>query len=712
MAIADVKDYQSLQRDILVRVTFAFAMNDYLTLQAGTTYRSTYALGFNIATAEENGSTVSVSNTAGAGGDLFEVTTSAAISSSNPLIGYFYLHYTSGPTVFLDRDDPTGAVSNLTEWKSGILRGLSIKDSISTVIDGRISSNSSSIALVDTALEIEDFLNYEHDDYGDFLNDISLSNQNVDIWLGLNNNFDLVFKGRIANVSFNGYNVTIALKDGLREFVSAAYCGDLESECIMKQANYANIDKNAIEGKPIRFFLGHLTPFQGKRATIANSSYSDRTVVVSSLPDAYNIDYQQAYGAAKNDKWVLGRFPSGQFNTASYTMAIVTQNRTTHGGNTWYQIWVSLADAKKCHPGMLVTVTYSDLTTAQVPVHSVSYIDSAGAPHQDNGFGWFSFVHTTNLSVTSPVTVDHSWGIVYKVTGGTWGSVIDNTNQIDQTNCTVTKTTTEAGHDLVSVELTGAVTPAAVDGETEFKFYAVCTDTVETHTMMEELVEGAGYTADATSFASSIAGKELVLAIPDTTTDTFPTYLQMISKVINSTFFNITFDTDEKVYLNNLGADIQTPPSVDYTLYEEDILDGSFSWSYITNNISPNIRITCNYFRDKVTAGELATNNRRRIFTNEEYILQKLHKTTQTKTYDSVDPNGWETFNASIQQVAYTPRRIYRFSLPMKYYDIQLGEKIVLDSSIKYVTNDRSMLVISITRSLVSVTVECYQEIN
>lgn len=397
MSYSDVQNNQSTSKFALVRIEPARWMNDLLTNAGGGIYTATLN-GFVVSQVKENGTNLSrVSTVSGSGQYSFNEQTGAisiypasAPSSSNSIVVFYYLFYTSQRTRSTN-EDPEDSTTSIRDWLPRIETSPSVNQSIENITDGFFEIDSSTIQLINNLSEFNNYLTI----YDSFYN------KEVKIWYCIDStdNIQKAFIGFVSRLSLEKNKVFLAVKNNFSRISLPALMGDSRAYNYWNLQDYSTLDPSK-NSEPIPFYFGRVSRYHHRSIGSQTTAYA---LDPTSLPEAVCLVYSDRTDTDKNRSWGLGRVSqyglqediysiSTVFHASSYTRLTISNPNTLFAGDviklligsagTEYQR-VLYVDSSNSYVFVdkATVATYTSLTCKGVSV----VINQSG----DNPSGWF-----------------------------------------------------------------------------------------------------------------------------------------------------------------------------------------------------------------------------------------------------------------------------------------------------------------------------------
>jgi hypothetical protein len=655
---------QSHKRDVLIKMNHIRDITDQLVLDSGSDwYIEDYNLDPYIIV--QSGFFL----TFGFTGTTLDVTTVYTPSDTNPVYAYHNAFLTNGTSKYLDKFDPTGAISDVVEWEPLLLTTPTVSQSSNDIIEGQVSISSSgfSVSL------LTDFAKY-------FGVDDSFYHANISYWYGFNDEYELFYEGIIEDHSLTSTKANFTVKSPLKKLKQTAYLSDDISNCVLRKSDYSGI-RNSDDGRPIPFYY----------ATSHYRSISKREVSVANyyeFPDANNCP--QVLGTSWTgeydipDDGIIGRFPHA-INDETITTTSITATTDAYGV-TVTKFNASLANLKKLVVGCKVLIAYSG-SSVHDTVIEINY--SGGyfiAQNSTSASLPISSVVRPGLQIFSTRTDSPEYRPDYYVVGSL--------------GYAQASTLLSTGHYLWSYTSLGS----NVSRKGQPHFFIAFVDTPTTHAdAMDEIVSSVGLTKNSTSFtnADSDFVADAYFSIPKFGENSYPSALEMVQNIAASTLSLLYFDNSSELNYDIVGS--ISGATADYEITEVDIIDNSIRKNTAYQDISSSYDIYNGMLLDgrwEAFGSSISGESLR------SKVLYDIDKTFSKEHYLSTIPSTNET---DIKNYITQKRLWYDFSLSPKFIKIQVGDVVEITTADINQGDPTKMLVIGYQKSIDKVMVTCLE---
>lgn len=642
MTFADEIEKVASERFSLVRLEPARQINNIWSSIGGGVFE--YEFTETVSRILEEGTSLTkttgiptVSGTWSQDGDDFTVyvypTDSSAVS-----IMYYYLFYTSD----YDRIYPVDVTAGSDIcWNGRITQDPSVGQSINNVANSfTLTSTTSAISLANADNEFQKFLTDED----------SFANKNARAWVVVNDEIDDIFTGKIVSLNIGIDSIGVNLNDGLNISLNEpAYYGEPVDEAIITLDSYSDSPISSIN-KPIPLIFGETNQHRISALRGANTILNSFLLTDSSY-EAINVDKEF------NLEWVVCRIPdendiySYTFGGTSFPESINFDIIETSAGSRLGIVcdFDGFAqDSTDVEIGDTFTYTtasgtYNAVVINVTPGGTVEFIS-------DNRTDT-SPMSVTAVSTTTKnplVRVEDSGQGYILIPGDQYTTTITS-----QTNTKLITIDIEANIgralSVEAIRLRG-VTPTPIIQDVRLQMgsnsrvkWRIRTDNVlKNHSdVLKNIVENAGYTTDATSFAASKASFDANVAfsipfIGENKINKLNTYIQ---RILSSTIAAIYIDSDGIVHYDLLSA-----PSAGDEISDDDYFMGSLQTKLSYRDIATKVSWNNVHSYDSAEGFNLGTSKDYPInmtlldpnITSENDDAQFLHETTSTDFIDHV----------------------------------------------------------------------------
>lgn len=673
MSFTTALELQASSRFVLVRMSPARYANDDLVLTGGV-YQMTFAQPVRLVT--RNGTTlteVSVTPTVNDtwrwdNGILYVKLASAPNPTTNIIIANYYLFYTSATDV-MTYQTPDDSATAVRQWEPRVSRIPSFGASFGNILAGVFTFADGGMTIENGDGAFQPFLT---------AND-SFNDKPIDVWMCIDDvaNIRRVYQGKIKSIDLTPTDVSISFYDAFSTLGQTAMMGDtrFESFFLATSSSKPNMDVSK-SGAPCRYVAGW------SNRSLVQSYYGGRTIV-NFVPeidyrmfdgdDAVNVNFTSNAATSVNRSWGLGRIPGTLrmssvgaiqaigFMTAEIIFGYVLIRFASHNydvGDTFE--WVQGGVTKR---GL---VTRAD----DFQYLGVTYNLCVYEPASSSGY--------PNFQVTSTVTSKKKIAIAIV------GDLLNDYRRPQQlmldTDFAVTQVTTSGGNTYVEVTLANNFengkplfydpsggTYVPLDPSRQRVLYRIYGSSSVNHAdVIKRLVESAGLTTDATTFAAAAAAltANAHFTIPNFDESDYGTYQRYIEDLLKSTLGYLTIGTDAEAEYRLLSA-----PAAG-TEITDNVYVGDLHCSIDYNDIIT--EIVAENPHEATTASQATAENVKAKY------LHGIRRTMQLRhVLDSVSERIDEMIAVMSER-----RAKYRFTVATALLNANVGEDITLSSNL------------------------------
>ena len=459
MTFASVQTNQAINKFLLARMNPARYLNDLLAGPSAGIY--TYTAPVLLNSIEEQGSALTKVTGTPTSGQwsqdestlVVSVYPAGAPSSSNAIVGYYYLYVTTEKNRVI-REDPTSSTDDFRDWEPKIKFWGGLSASVRNVLQGILSISSSSLTIINDSHEIEGFLT-DND---------SFFQKTIDIWLCLDDvsNIKAIFSGKMTAIEVRDTTYIVRYEDNLSNIAEPALMGDDSQYTYFNLQDYANLnpfDNN----KAIPFFFGTLSRYTTEYESVTNLADAQK-LAHRSLYLAACTNYTSNISTSVNREWGLGRVSSDGFLDFTHLPSAVDNSdpnftRFTssaanvakmHIGDTFahnseyarvYYVdrtnnyiyttkLTSPSAAQNIEGNNAPSVTVDDGTTTYYPMYGRDYTASVSATTGGNKYAKITFVNnfeaTVGVGTLDPTVMQVGFRVKPDITNAKHGSVVNS----------------------------------------------------------------------------------------------------------------------------------------------------------------------------------------------------------------------------------------------------------------------------------------------
>jgi len=680
MSIATEKLESKSDRFMLVRLRAGRYIEP--TLVSGTLYEMTFP--FPVLVLRRNGVNLTRNASTPLGTDAFyydDATgllqvrlASAPNSTTNVLIAWYSLYYT-GTKFRVAPHNPDIAENNnlpnynpLRDWKPRIQNYPSILQSFSDTLGGVFSLADTSISLINTDREFQQYLTPNDSFY----------NKRVDIWVCINSieNIQKAYVGNIVDITLTSNTVNINVSDVFSKLKQPAYFGDDLDECYYSKASGA-VQPSA-DGVPIPLSIAEYS-----RHKFIQTDPEDYSLWEGLR--SYCIDYTGSKSTSTNRTWRLCRTLSNLLDQSFGTIQATATQPTYRA--------IRFSSTSNIAVGETFTWVESSVTYYSRIVHVGSFTIS-GTPYNvkiDNV--------TDPFTLSSTPTANKRMGVVIKVApddepkyplyGRDYSLTTENTAGGQKKHKIAFINNFEASFLGLTI----------LDPDQHEVMFFVRTLAVGHGLYLNQLMTKAGITTDSNSFddADGALPTKAHLHIPYFDQSDYGTYLDYAQDLLNSTLGYLYVEDGEYVAYNNL---LSAPSSTD-TRDRDLILDFSMSCKIDYQDIVTQI-VAFNPHHDRdvgtSTASVTAENNKAKY----------LHDISNTDRFRHV-LSDFSASSLATKRMNLKSSRLAKYSFETASQDIdsELGSEVLLDNNIVLgSTTSQSVKIVTLDKTAQKTAVE------
>lgn len=456
---------------------------------------------------------------------------SAPNSTTNILVAFYYLFYTSGVETEYN-ETPTNTATSLRYWNPSLIPNSAFSEYIDGVEVGVVS-------IPDASVE----LNNLGDDFRKYLTDNdSFSNKDIDIWHQINGEFRKAYTGKIKSLDVvSKTSVSISFSTQLSLLDKTAFLGDLFEECFHVSTTVSKKDLF----KPITMIVGE--SYSEAVTSVGTPNYTIPVVGLS----AVCTDYTPTVSTSTNRTWTVARGmgdleqqvwttiqaanPSAgtvRWRIASGFSGIYAGDtvKFEDGGNTYFATIARVEDY------VFSSVTYNIL--------ALQVRDASGA-----------FVGASVGSTSSVIDPLDAIQIIYKDPDGT------TSFPCNELEYTVVKSATSGGNNLVKIELVNnfesypaiGASQTVTPDTTDIQYVAKTAFNDNSHAqILKNILEKAGVTVNNASIVAAQAAsvQTVQFSIPLINETEYSPYLVYVQKILESMLGYLSLNASGEIEYN------------------------------------------------------------------------------------------------------------------------------------------------------------------
>ena len=645
-----VKNLQASEKVELIRIVPRRWVNDDLSLISGTRYNTTF--NYPIEKVLANDTELTLTDTAASPGEYAynestnELIVNSVPSSSNQIVVYYYVFYTSGQVRVIG-EDPENSSSTLRDWEPLVISSPRVAQSQENVIEGFFSLSASALIVSNAENQIQEFLT-DNDSWNQAV---------VEIWLTLDDveNIQKVFKGKVVRIRITENRATINIDDDFSNVLDPAFMGDTDREdnYYTRDGSFPNLDAQK-EGLPVPFFFGSASRYlllNENNATLASASKLDP----DTLYEAVNANFSGVVSTSTNRTYLTGRVDSNGLLAFGFTPSNVDQSDPN-----FTRLDGSAAEVAKFKTGDTFDMTQAGTHYARVlsvdKTNNYVYITKTGA------ISTGVVVNSNNLP---SVVVSDSLGTSYYLLYGR--------------DYTISTITTSGSNKLVRIDLVNNFEASfagltALDPGEHIVKYRIRPDTTDHKhgSVIKRLIENSGLTVNTASITAANSSFDGLcnFSIPNFDELDFNTYQKYIQDVLKSTFSLVKINNDFEVEYDLFAA-----PSSTNELTNVDILENTWKIDVEYKDILDTIIAFNPHFAS--TEAKEDTNNSPSV-TEEDLKARYLHNINKKIRFRHV----LEKINpriAELIKVKANRRVLYQLNSKIINVDNEIGDDLLLN---------------------------------
>lgn len=669
MGISDEKIKKSIRRDALVKITVMMDATDHLTLVSGSNYKVSIPIGATYEPIAAYQDDTSLTKSWNSSTNELTVTVLSAIGDSHPVTVKFHLYLTTGQTKYLDKDDPTGAISNVVEWLPKLEEHITQKEFVRDIFSGSFPvATGSSISIINDNSFFDGFF----ERYEDSICPFYFYNNEVKIWIGLNDSYEYIGNYIIESISLRDKNnIQFSIKPEVKKLLTSATWQDEDKYIYATSTNYPNI-KPELEGTSIPLIFSpcdtpplKASPDYGYPIVNYDSS-TDRP-----LNQAICIDYAESISSSNNLTYLCGRSPK---SLGSNNKVIALSNGTT--GNT-----ITTTGAGGSDTFRKATITSSANYFSVVSNMAIDvYWSSTGwetgiLVYVDDSTNevWLYNAHPTETISQ----IRRTWPVVlwYKDPSTTNNNIFGILpSYIDS----ITQTALSSGNYLITLNGKSAEY-LNFDPSYEF-YYTFFTDdlTVSPKELAYKLISAVGLSHNHSD--TSQKSNPAFFQIPRIGENEYKNYADYLPDIIRP----MTMSMLRLDYSTGYYEFVEMPSTIDSSNYP-----GTYHDITDTDIIKGSLKYTKNY-SDLVTKliayNEDINNTHRHLFSSKTYNnsresanygIDRIHEINHAGLYPNTSPYDLDAVNDILK----TPSVSYALSVSLKFFDIKVLDVIKVTST-------------------------------
>lgn len=570
-------------------------------------------------------------------------------------VNVVYQEYLTGVTERYFNPDPLGGGSPVT-WQPLLGSYPEINQSIEDFSTGNLSISSSELSIINSENWLGKYL----------VGNATILEQGAKIWLGINDQIQLVFNGSMASATTQGLGASIRLLDSLQKLNKQALFGvSIEKSTISKEFNLF------LSLYPTPGDVGSAIPRHFARRTIHGF---DKVLGTITSPNDFFTGYCLTFsepGPSTNRSWVCGRIKdTGRNITSNITLA--NQGFGSISGTVALDTFVRAFNAPS--PSNLVygqTVTWSTSGTQRGIIAEVGAFTYLGNPYNLKVFCLNSNVGTTgNIFTTQPAIA------LYIKRGNDTVNLVygrDYTASTDSNGTVLVALVSDFEANFPSIFTTAA--GRYLNPETDKLAYYYLTEGSLNHSrILKTMLEAAGITVNAASFtaAESALSADVCFSIPTMGSGQIGPYADYVSAILESAGGYLTMNNSGEIEYK-LYADPAPTVSIDDSEHSGLSIDFEYQDFY------SKIQATNDHFRDDKLLNSQSLGSEKSEYATNERAFFLSGQLTRTRNINHV----FETLANSmsrILRVSANRKAVAQLSSATKFIDYKLGDDITIVS--------------------------------
>ena len=685
MSFATAKDLQASKKTTLVRLTHKKEITDLVG--SVTTPNYTYSLSHPIEPYAVKYQHESASSETDADSFSWDRDTKIltlqipnVVGDMSFVVAYSHIFLTDGFSKYLDKDDPTGTISNVVEWQPRLVSNVSMSQNISNIFDFKLSITSSSIYIDNSDKFLAELVTTRDTFY----------NQDLVVWFGVNDFYQKVFSGTVGSLNTDK-RANFNIKDGLKRLQSKATLGDTTHTDSVYHSGIQYFDVDEV--------WNNLNQYQGY------------------APNADNLTKGILTSQSEAGGYIVTSFRLGRYDIepeiGGEVIGSVFAFTETVNGQSFDRVYSD--DIESLGLGSVirgVSITGGSLTLYK-PITDIRYTDSAGYS------GWFRVRNagstTADINWSATTYRNKPIAIFYKSTSGDY---LEPAHFSTYSSISVTKPTGNENFEInVTMQYSTGVGNAETSDFNNLYYYGlpnISPDDIgldKKHgSLISFLAQRAGVSVNTDSINDSQDSSALTslcrVKIPETTDAEPKTYLEYIQDIASATFGIVSYNSDGELVYKLIDA----VTSGDRDINETDILEGSLTlnaqWQdtkseYKVVNIGP---FDYQDNQQTITQPSLSADRSLALYGNEYQNRITFESIISQNPYASLGDQKWQNRIFLRLTLASYSNLVYKFSTSHKFMDIEIGDTINLISE-DVIGGSVPLMITGYTKSLDKVSI-------
>jgi hypothetical protein len=605
---------------------------------------------------------------------------SAPNSTTNVIVVFYYLFYTSSPAGAVAYQTPSDSGTTLRNWSTGIKQIPTARESFSNLLTG------ATFTMADTSLEVTADATLR----GYLTSNDSFNNKAVDIWLCIDStdNIQQIYQGKMKSLSLSATSLSISCFDAFAPLAQPALMGDSLSVAyyLRKTGSYPSM-RPEDHGKPCRYILGKHSRHTNEQITTMASVAGYKTL---SGEPAVCTNWSSSASTTTNRTWGLCRLAN--IATAQPTGAV--QAETTNGNDLFLRY-----ASHSYSPGDTFIWSSAGVYWYGLVERTTSFTYSATSYNLSvrvEGFGWPTVA-------SSVISVPYSMAMVIKRGDDPTASLI---RPIYLRDYTASVLTTAAGNKVVSVTFNNNF-EATVEGGSgwtldpsrdQVMFRVTQSSGILHGDVLSTICQKAGLTVASSTFtqANTDLAVNAQFSIPYTGETGYSHYTQYVQDLLASTLGYLRMNTSQQVEYKLLAAPSSTD-SVDKFEYLGGVSAEIDCQDVVTSIVASNPHNVSVEVLDAATSPTEIVES-----TKARYLHGVQNEINFTHLLETITGRI-----SAILAVRSSRKVLYRLGVPTKFLDAVLGQDFLLTSAeLPGGGSSKALKITSIERDVNSVTIE------
>lgn len=493
------------------------------------------------------------------------------------IVIFGYLFFTNEKVRF-HPEDPETAVSAsnpLREWEPRLVKKTGTRQSIENVVDGKLSTSSSSIGIINTDSFFQDYLT----------DDDSFNDRGIKSWDCIDSvdNISASSEATTVGIRFGNTVVTLETRDAFQGFSKQALLGDVPEDAFYNKTNFPGI-ADTTDGIPIPFIFGNVSRYNtagdGFGITVSGLS-TFRNVVPSSMNQAFCTTFSEDVSTSNNRPWGCCRLSSSGTKDLDFTASAISNsaNYVRFTVPTAKAAIIKVGDTTEFTESAPVPGTRYYLRVVEVDTVN-DYVYCVGTTTATAGSGTFKKIPTVVIEDTS-----------------TGSKYFMNENDYSAVETALPSGNYYYGVTFINNFEASHAGLGALDPSIHNVYYRVHPEQDSNHaTVLKQLIDESGLDTKDSTFttAGSTLSADANFSVPKWGSDTIGPYTEYIQDILTSTlgyiFINRDFEIEYHLFSAPSSTDeITTTNYLDNTLSIEVDYNDIISKLTLYNEHTPTI---------------------------------------------------------------------------------------------------------------------------